>query len=130
MPEELQPDSLSTGERTNPKIENAWQQGEALLHKEVVDSEGHRVGRVTKCFVEDGMLIKAQVTLDKNTANVFQIPSTTASFDPGVVAEAAGEQVRLRVPVQQIASTPGETPVGTNVEGHENAPQHSERNAR
>lgn len=71
MAEELREDSLAAQSRDDATTLAAWRQSMDLMDRVVEDVNGARLGRVTKCFAEEGTLMRCEVSLDANAKGVF-----------------------------------------------------------
>ena len=101
MSEELRDDSLSYMAKQDAGTLAAWQQSTDLMDKVMEDVNGQRLGRVLKCFAEEGRLMKCEIKVDNNAKGIFgvdrdvaAVPSDwIASVDERIHLKRAGEQV-------------------------------------
>ena len=102
MPEELKPDGLSHMASQDPATLGAWAEAEALKGKEVVDVNGARLGKVTRCFAEEGALTRCDVTLTGTAKRIFQVDRDVAAIPSLWIADVKEDEVRLRKAAEEI----------------------------
>lgn len=101
MPEELRDDSLSYMAKQDASTLAAWQESTDLMDKVMEDVNGQRLGRVLKCFAEEGRLVKCEIKVDNNAKGIFGVEQDVAavpsdwigSVDERIHLKRAGEQV-------------------------------------
>lgn len=102
MPEELKPDGLSFVASQDPATLAAWQQANDLRDKEVYDVNGAKLGKVTRCFAEEGALVRCDVTLTNNARQLFQAETDVAGVPATWIARVDEGSVRLRKAAEEI----------------------------
>lgn len=102
MPEELKPDGLSYVAAQDPATLAAWAEAEALKGKEVVDVNGARLGKVTRCFAEEGALTRCDVTLTNAAKRMFHAQTDVAGIPSLWIVKVEGDEVRLRKAAEEI----------------------------
>lgn len=100
--EELRPDSLSDDSRRDPAMLAAWAEGERLLGSEVYDVNGQRLGRVTRCFAEEGALLRCDVSLSPNAQGILGETRATAGVSPDWIARVEEGKVYLNKAGEQL----------------------------
>jgi sporulation protein YlmC with PRC-barrel domain len=94
--EELREDSLSALSRDDPAMLAALREAQELEGKDVYDVNGERIGRITRCFGEEGALVKCDVTLTNRARDEFRTPADVAEVPADWIARVEEEAVRLR----------------------------------
>ena len=102
MPEEMKPDGLSHLASQDPATLAAWAEAEALKGKEVIDVNGARLGKVTRCFAEEGALTRCDVTLTNTAKQMFRAENDVAGIPSLWIANVEGDEVRLRKAAEEI----------------------------
>jgi hypothetical protein len=98
---ELHRDGLGPFE-TDPATLAAWQGAQDLERKHVLDVNGTELGRITRCFGEEGAITRCEVTLTHQAERIFDAPQRTAAFPPQWIARVEGDEVRLSKAGEQV----------------------------
>lgn len=112
MPEELKPDGLGFLAGQDPATLAAWQEARDLQDKEVYDVNGARLGRVTRCFAEEGALSRCDVTLTNAAKQMFHADQDVAGIPARWIASVEDEKVRLRKAGEEILHPQDPRPLG------------------
>lgn len=102
MVEELNPNSISGLGRDDPATLAAWAESTQLVDKTVIDVNGQELGRVTRCFAEEGALVRCDVTLSKNAKGIFNAQNDVAGVPATWISQVTDDQVRLRRAAEEI----------------------------
>lgn len=102
MSEELKPDGLGFMAAQDPATLAAWAEAESLKGKEVIDVKGARLGKVTRCFAEEGALVRCDVTLTNSAKQIFRAEKDVAGIPSAWIARVEGEEVRLRKAAEEV----------------------------
>lgn len=100
--EELDLNAPGGAARDDPAMLAAWAQADQLRDHEVVDVNGHKLGRVTRCFAEEGTLVRFDVTLSENAKGILGTQRDVASIPPIAIADVDETTVRLSEAAEQI----------------------------
>ena len=114
MPEELRDDSLSFKAKSDPATMAAWQESTELLDHVVEDVNGRRIGRVLKCFAEEGMLTHCEVKVDANAKGVFGADRDVAPVPSTWIARVEGDRIRLNKAGEQVLRPEDPRPMGAS----------------
>jgi hypothetical protein len=98
---ELNADGLGALE-TDAATLAAWEEATELQDKAVVDVNGFTLGRVTRCFAEEGALVRCDVTLDEQAKRVLGATRDVVGLPPQWIAGVAGGRVRLRKAGEEV----------------------------
>ncbi len=102
MPEELKPDGLSFIASQDPATLAAWQESRDLVDRDVYDVNGNKLGKVTRCFAEEGALTRCDVTLTPNAQQLFLADQRVAGVPATWIAAVDEQGVRLRKAAEEI----------------------------
>ena len=114
MPEELKPDGLSDLSRRDPATLAAWQESRDLVDREVYDVNGAKLGRVSRCFAEEGALLRCDVTLTPNARQLFNAEGSVAGVPATWIAGVDERGVRLRKAAEEILHPEDPRPAGAS----------------
>lgn len=121
MPEELKPDGLGFAASRDPATLAAWAEARDLNEKDVFDIHGRKLGRVTRCFAEEGALTRCDVTLTPNAKQLFQAERDVAGIPATWIARVDESGVKLRKAGEEVLQPPE---AGLPRDGHaEGAPE-------
>lgn len=112
MPEELKPDGLSFAASRDPATLAAWQQARDLEDKTVYDVNGTKLGKVTRCFSEEGALLRCDVTLTPTAKQLLHAEQDVAGVPAAWIARVDEEGVRLRKAGEQVVRPEDPRPLG------------------
>ena len=102
MPEELKPDGLSDLSLRDPAMLAAWQESTDLVDRDVYDVNGAKLGRVSRCFAEEGALTRCDVTLTPNAQQLFESGQRVAGVPATWISGVDERGVRLRKAAEEI----------------------------
>lgn len=102
MAEELKPDGLGFIASQDPSTLAAWQESRDLVERDVYDVNGRKLGRVSRCFAEEGALLRCDVTLTPNARQLFQADQDVAGVPATWIAGVDERGVRLRKAAEEI----------------------------
>lgn len=102
MPEELREDSLGFTARNDPATLAAWGESIHLVDRVVEDVNGRRLGRVLKCFAEEGALVRCDIKVDNNAKGLFDVQQDVAGIPTQWIAAVNDETVRLNKAGEQV----------------------------
>jgi hypothetical protein len=108
VPEEADPASLSDYEASRPGAERALEETEALKDRVVYDANGERLGRVSKCFLDEGRLVGCEVHLDHGLRQALGVERHVADIKTKWMGEVAPDGIRLTKAAAQVVLPPGE----------------------
>lgn len=110
--EELRPDSLSPDSRNDPATLAAWAQATTLEGRPVFDVNGLRLGRVTKCFAEEGVLARCDLTLSANAKGILGVETDVAPVPTTWISRVDDEGIRLLKAGEQVVRPDDPRPLG------------------
>lgn len=102
MSEELNPNGLGYMASRDPATLAAWQRATDLVDRDVYDIHGRKLGRVTRCFAEEGELFRCDVTLTDNAKSLFRPGRDVAGVPATWIARVDHEGVRLRKAGEEV----------------------------
>lgn len=113
-----------TARRTD--VDRVLAEAEGLEGLEVLDLQGRRFGRITRCFLgeETGEIAECEVRLDRGLANALGIPGDTWRVKRGALRdpEPAASSIRMSVPAESVVGEPT-PPRDTHAEGAAGQPR-------
>ena len=102
MAEELRQDSLSDAARRDLATLAAWGESLHLVDRVVEDVNGQRLGRVLKCYAEEGALVRCDIHVDSNAKGIFDVEHDIAGIPTHWIAKVDEETVKLNKAGEQI----------------------------
>lgn len=104
MPEELDPNSLSDASIRTDGTVRAYEDAQTLKDLDVVDVDGRRVGRVIRCFTEEGSgeLTYCEVTLDEDVRRTMHVERDVARMEPDWIRDVDAAGIHLRRSVGDV----------------------------
>ena len=114
MVEELNPDGLGFVASQDPATLAAWAQSRELVDREVYDVNGAKLGKVSRCFAEEGALLRCDVTLTPNARQLFRSDQTVAGVPATWIAAVDERGVRLRKAAEEILHPEDPRPAGAS----------------
>lgn len=114
MPEELNPDGLGFAASRDPATLAAWAESRDLMDREVFDVNGTKLGTVSRCFAEEGALVRCDVTLTPNARQLFQTQNPVAGVPATWIAGVDDGGVRLRKAAEELLHPEDPRPAGAS----------------
>lgn len=114
MAEELKPDGLGFTASQDPATLAAWQESRDLVERDVYDVNGQKLGKVSRCFAEEGALLRCDVTLTPNARQLFEAGQTVAGVPATWIAGVDERGVRLRKAAEEILHPDDPRPAGAS----------------
>ena len=114
--EELHPESLGDAAARDAATLAALQEASELEARDVFDVNGLRLGRVTRSFAEEGMLLRFDVAVDPATRRIVDATQDAVGVPEPWIGRIAEDGIHLRKAAEEVLH-----PEGKPKEGHEKA---------